>query len=175
MKNKTILAVLLITLGITCRFLPHPANFAPIMAIALFSGIYLSKKWAITLPLSAMFISDIFIGFYSPKIMLAVYISFAIMGLIGLAIRKNKKFSTILGGTLLGSIIFFLATNTAVWAFGTMYTHDISGLMQSYAMAMPFFRNSLLGNLFYVGILVGSMELISNYYKTKQIISKQNI
>jgi hypothetical protein len=156
--KKYLPALILITLGIAARFLPHPANFAPIGAIAIFSGIYLPKKLAIVLPLAAMFFSDLFIGFYAWPIMFSVYASFIIMGLIGLAIRKNKKLSTVLGGTILGSVIFYFTTNTAVWAFGSLYPHTVAGLINCYAMAVPFFRNSLLGDLFYTGILAGAYE-----------------
>lgn len=156
--KKYLPAFILITLGIAARFLPHPANFAPIGAIAIFSGIYLPKKWALILPLAAMLLSDLFIGFYAWPIMLSVYAGFVVMGLIGLAIRKNKKVSTVLGGTVLGGVIFYLVTNGAVWAFGSLYPHTVAGLMQSYYMAIPFFRNSLLGDLFYVGVLAGAYE-----------------
>ena len=71
-----------------------------------------------------------------------------------------KKFSNIALGTLAGSVIFFLLTNTAVWAFGTMYVHDLSGLFTSYYYALPFFRNELLGDLFYSGVLIGGYEMI---------------
>ena len=157
-NKKLLIPLLLIILGFGARLLPHAANFTPIFAIAMFGALYLPKKYALIVPLAAMLVSDIFIGFYSWQIMLAVYSSFAFMGIIGLLVRKNKKFHTVLGGTLLGSILFFLITNTAVWAFGTMYIHNFAGLMQSYTMAIPFFKNSLLGNLFYVGILVGGFE-----------------
>ena len=161
-KNKYWVIYLLLALGIICRFIPHAANFAPIGAIAIFSGLYLPKKYAIIVPVIALLISDFFIGFYSWRIMLSVYGSFAIMGTLGLWARKNKSFGKIAGATLLGSLVFFLLTNASVWAFGTMYTHSISGLMQSYYMALPFFRNSLLGDIFYTTILVGTVEAI--YY-----------
>lgn len=160
--KKYLIPILLIILGFAARLLPHPANFAPIGAIALFGGLYLPKKWAIILPLVAMFIGDIFIGFYSWQIMLSVYASFALMGLIGLLVRKNKKFSTVVGGTLLGSILFFLITNATVVFFGAMYAHNFSGLMQSYFMALPFFKNSLLGDIFYVAVLAGGYEFVLN-------------
>jgi len=166
MKQKSLIAILLLlTLGIATRFLPHPANFTAIGAIALFGGLYLPKKWAILAPITLMLVSDIFIGFYSWQIMLSVYAGFVVMGLIGLQVRKNKKFSTVLGGTILGSILFFLLTNFAVWVFGTMYTHNLAGLMQSYYMAIPFFKNSLMANLLYTGILVGSYEFILHKQK----------
>lgn len=164
-KSSTnfVLTLLLIIVGITARLLPHPANFAPIGAVALFGGMYLTKRYAMILPLIAMLISDIFIGFYTWQIMASVYISFALTGLIGLWVRKNKKLSTIIGGTVLGSISFFLITNFAVWAFGAMYAHNLAGLTQSYVMAIPFFRNSLLGDLFYVGLLVGTYESLKYF------------
>jgi hypothetical protein len=171
--KKYLPAFILITLGIALRFLPHPANFAPIGAIAIFSGIYLPKKWAIILPLAAMFFSDLFIGFYALPIMFSVYAGFIVMGLISLQIRKNKKVSTVLGGTILGSVIFYLVTNGAVWAFGSLYSHTVAGLMQSYSMAIPFFRNSLLGDLFYTGVLVGAYEAsLALLYREKKVVIK---
>ncbi len=158
--QKYIPIVLLIMLGVICRFLPHPANFAPIGAIALFGAIYLPTRWSLLITLPAMFISDLFIGFYNWPIMLAVYTAFVLIAVIGSYIKKNKKFHTILGGALLGSILFFLITNWAVWAFGSMYTHNFYGLLQSYYMAVPFFRNSLLGDLFYTFVLIGGLELL---------------
>ena len=167
--KKLLPALVLITLGIVARFLPHPANFAPIGAIAIFSGIYLPKKWALALPLAAMLVSDLFIGFYAWPIMASVYAGFIIMGLIGLAVRKNKKLSTVLGGTILGSLIFYLVTNAAVWAFGSLYPPTAAGLLQSYYTAIPFFRNSLLGDLFYTGVLVGAYETsLALLYKEKK-------
>ena len=168
-KKYTILIILLIAFGFLSRLFPHPANFAPIGALALFAGLYLPKKWALILPLGAMLLSDVIIGFYSWQIMLSVYACFALVVGIGFIVRKNKKFHTILGGTVLGSIIFFLVTNAMVWKFGTMYTLDFSGLIQSYYMALPFFRNSLLGDLFYTGVLVGIVEGVQYMLKIKSI------
>ena len=158
--KEGVLPVLLIALGVMMRFLPHPANFAPIGAIAVFGGMYLPKRVALIVPLLAVLASDFFIGFYDWKIMLSVYGGFLLMGVIGLFVRKHKKVGNVIGGTLLGSLSFFLITNAAVWMFGAMYASDFAGLMQSYFMALPFFLNSVLGDLFYVGVLVGGMELV---------------
>ncbi len=168
-SNSLVIAALLITLGFASRLLPHPANFAPIAAIAIFGGLYLPKRWAIILPAMAMFVSDIFIGFYTWQIMLAVYGSFVLTGVIGLLVRKNKKTATVIGGTILGSVLFFLITNFAVWAFGNMYTHTFADLMQCYTMAIPFFKNTLLGDLFYTGALVGAFELLT-YWRRHVIL-----
>ncbi|MFH1291643.1 MAG: DUF6580 family putative transport protein [bacterium] len=169
--KKYLPVLILIILGTSCRILPHPANFAPIGAIALFGAMYLPKKWLI-LPLLAMLISDFFIGFYSLPIMFSVYGSFALIGIIGIYVKKNKKFRTILGGTVLGSILFFLITNWAVWAFGAMYAPTMQGLMTSYYMALPFFRNTLFGDLFYTSVLVVIMELLIARSTVRQVSAK---
>lgn len=168
-KNHVLIATLII-LGISARLLPHPANFAPIGALALFGSLYLPRRWALIVPLGALMLSDAIIGFYSPKMMISVYLSFALVDLIGLWVKKHKNFRTILGGTLLGSTLFFLITNAAVWGFGTMYTLDFSGLIQSYQMALPFFRNSLLGDLFYTGVLVGVVEGVMWVQREKMMV-----
>lgn len=163
------LGYFLILLGAALRFLPHEPNFAPVTAIALFGGVYLSRRSALALPLATMFVSDYFIGFYNPAIMASVYLSFAISGLLGLWLRRRKSVANTLGVTLTASVQFYLLTNFAVWAFGTMYPHTAAGLLQSYVNALPFFRNTLLGDLFYVGGLFGIYELVRYYQFSKQI------
>src|SRR3989338_10952628 len=110
----------LVLLAITARFLPHPANFTPIAAVALFSGVYLKKKLSILLPMAAMFLSDLLIGFYSAPIMISVYASFTVSGLLGWWLAKHRGTVTTFGATLASSTIFFLITNWAVWQFGTL-------------------------------------------------------
>lgn len=162
-----LLPYFLITIGILLRFLPHPPNFAPIAAIALFSGTYLSFRKALIIPVLAMLISDVFIGFYSPFIMVSVYLSFAAAGVIGMWVKNNKNFPNIIGGSLLASTLFFLVTNAAVWAFGTMYVKNLGGLLQSYYMGLPFFRYTLLGDLFYVSLFFGVYETIQVLVRRK--------
>lgn len=146
--------------AIVLRLIPHVPNFAPIAAMALFGGVYLNKKYALVVPLVALLISDYFIGIYNPWVMFSVYGSFLIIGLIGLWVRKNKKWYTILGGSLAGSILFYLVTNFAMWAVPhSLYSHSLSGLINCYVMGLPFFRNTLAGDLFYIGAMFGLMEL----------------
>lgn len=162
-KNKTLVILILISLGVACRLLPHAWNFTPIAAIALFSGVYLGKKEAILVPLLAMLAGDLIIGFYAFRIMAAVYFSLALAGVIGIAIKKHKSFETVLAGSIIASVLFFLATNLAVWYFSPIYSQTISGLIECYAMAIPFFRNTLLGNMFYAGVLFGVYEMALHY------------
>src|SRR5882724_10892978 len=102
-------ALVIILVAALMRIVPHPANVAPIAAMALFGGVYLDKKYAIILPLAALFISDIFLGFNQS--MPYVYGSFVLTGLIGMWLRTHKSFNNIVLGTLISSIIFFLITN----------------------------------------------------------------
>lgn len=155
------------------KYLPHIPNFAPIAALALFGGVYLNKKYAIIIPITAMFIADIFIGFYNPYIMASVYGSFLIIGIIGIWLRNNKTLPNVIGSCLSGSIIFFLVTNFAVWLVPQFYyPHTLQGLINCYTMALPFFRNTIAGDLFYVGSFFGLMEasiLLANKFGVKKV------
>jgi hypothetical protein len=164
MKDK-VFPVLVVLVAVLIRFLPHSANVAPIAAMALFGGAYLNKKYAVILPLIAMLISDLFLGFHNT--MPFVYGSFLLTGMIGIVLRKHNNFKWILGGTLLSSVLFFIITNFGVWLMnmGNMYPKNLVGLAQCYVMAIPFFRNTLLGDLFYVVMMFGGYEMFCRFYK----------
>jgi len=168
------MAYFLILAAVLLRLVPHLPNFAPITAMAIFGGTYLNKKTAVLVPLGAMLISDYFIGFYNPAVMVSVYLSFMISGILGLWLRRRKNVSNTIYAALLASIQFYALTNFAVWAFGTMYPPTPTGLLTSYINALPFFRNTLLGDLFYVGILFGSYELV-RYYLNVRAVSRKHV
>jgi hypothetical protein len=157
-KERLLTLSLLVFAAAIARIVPHPANVAPIAAIALFSGAQFDRKWqAFSIPLAAMLLSDLVIGFYSQ--MWVTYLAFAAVVCIGFKLRGNPGFTKLLLGTLAGSIAFFLITNFALWSHYEMYPHTLDGIMQSYTMALPFFRNSLFGDLFYSGLLFGGFIL----------------
>ncbi|MFA5051172.1 MAG: DUF6580 family putative transport protein [Patescibacteria group bacterium] len=159
---------LLILLGILTRFLPHPANFTAIGAIALFSGYYLkNKKMAIIIPLVIMFLSDWRIGLYQWQLMASVYLSFVIVVFLGILIREKKWFFS-LPMSLFGTIIFFLVTNWAVWQFTNWYPHNFPGLISCYLAGLPFIKNSFAGDLTYTFSLFALTELIIFWVKTKK-------
>ena len=165
------LLLVLVILGITSRLLPHPPNVAAIGAMALFSGMYLSRRTALLAPLVAMFLSDIIIGFYHWQMMVAVYVSFLLSACIGYTLREKKNIPALIGGTFLSALLFFFVTNGAVWAFGTMYPRTMSGLLESYVAALPFFRNSILGDFFFIGVFLLCYTLaleIHKYFTTKK-------
>jgi hypothetical protein len=142
------------------RLIPHLPNFAPIAAIALFSAVYLNKKYALIIALCAMLISDAFLGFADFWVTISVYGSFLLIGLLGFWLKKNKNAQNLIGASLSASIIFYLLTNFAVWAGTGWYPKTISGLILCYEMAIPFFRNTIFGDLFYCGVLFGVYEVI---------------
>ncbi len=129
---------------ILLRIIPHTPNIAAVGAIAMVSGFYLPGRWHYIVPLLVIGISDAFIGFYDIKVLAAVYISYLVM--VWLGSKANRGFSLV-GNTVLGSVSFFLITNAAVWAFGTMYAPNLEGLIASYINAILFFRNSLFSDL----------------------------
>lgn len=170
--EKIVIAIFLVTFGVVGRLLPHAWNFTPLAAIAIFSGIYLGRRWAVSLPIITMLIGDIFIGFYSVPLMVAVYGSLVLAGLIGVAIRKFRTIETVIATSIMSSTFFFLTTNFAVWQYSVWYEKSFSGLINCYMMALPFFRNTLAGDLFYVAILVGSYEALKiRQYKKKYCLS----
>jgi len=209
LKKDEIIVLILIVGAALLRLVPHPANFAPISAIAIFGAFYLKdKRLAFAAPLVAMFISDAIIGFYQWPIMAAVYLSFLISACLGLWLKgllttkKNTKVQntkrhrdgdssevhgTHLGGgggamlenitnglgiSLFASLQFFIITNFAVWVFGTMYAKNLAGLINCYYMAIPFFRNTILGDLFYLGVLFGAYALVNYLVINKKLALK---
>lgn len=165
--------LLVIFLAGLLRLLPHPANVAPIGAMALFGGVYLRKKYAIILPLGAMLVSDIFLGLHST--MGFVYGSFILIGVVGMWLRKRKKLATVLGASLFSSLLFFLITNFGVWLMTTMYSKTWQGLVDCYMMGIPFFRNTVLGDLLYTGLFFGGYEIALRLLKFQISNSKLQI
>jgi len=166
--------ILVILIAVLMRLLPHLPNFTPIAAIALFGGTYLNKKYAFIIPLTAMFVSDIFLGFH--QTMPYVYGSFILTAIIGLWLKNNKSAKNIVCSALFSSILFFLITNFGVWANG-WYPRNLSGLFESYLMGIPFFKNTVFGDLCYTGIFFGGYELvqvlISRYSPNKLFVNKK--
>ena len=153
----------LIIFAVLTRLLPHPANFTPILAMALFGGaFYEDKRIAFALPFIAMFVSDIFIGFHNT--MFFVYFGFLISVFIGFYIRKSIGFRRVLFGALFSSVIFFLVTNLGSWLTDPMYKPlSILSLINCYGLALPFFRNQLAGDLIYSASLFGGFALAGKY------------
>jgi len=159
MKNKTLIILLIILIGAFSRIIPHPPNFTAIGAISILGGLYFNKKHlAFLTPIMAMFLSDIILG-YTPII--SVYIAFLMIIPLGIKIRENLTYSSIFKMSIYASILFFLITNFTSWLYNPIYPQNLSGLIMSYTAGIPFFANTLLGNLFFCFSLFGLYEIIS--------------
>lgn len=168
---KTLLSPLLIILiAVVFRLVPHPANVAPIAAMALFGGVYINKRYALTVPLLAMFFSDVFLGFHST--MPFVYGSFVIIGFLGMYLKSRKRIANVFAASFVSSLLFFIITNFGVWFVGGLYPKTVAGLLQCYIYALPFFRNTLVGDLLYTAVLFGSYEFLLTVLKRKAFAVK---
>ncbi|HXJ05635.1 MAG TPA: DUF6580 family putative transport protein [Candidatus Acidoferrum sp.] len=160
---RTLLALAIIVLAAALRIAPHPWNFTPVGAMALFSGaIIRDRRLAFLFPLLALFAGDIFVGFH--KLMPIVYASFLVSVAIGFWLRKRRGVARIGTATLVGAIQFFLVTNFAVWALGLSYPRNSAGLLACYAAGVPFFWNTLVGDAFYATLFFGGFALAERLF-----------
>lgn len=171
MWNARFLALAGLTLtAAAMRLLPHPPNFTPVAAIALFGGAHFSsRRAALAMPLVAMFLSDLVLGFFVydfgwfHRSMSVVYACFVLTVCLGVAIRKRRTPLAVTGAALTGSVLFFIVTNFAVWLRGSLYPKTLEGLATCYVAAIPFFRNTLAGDAFYTLVLFGGFALAERY------------
>lgn len=161
----------IILLAALSRLLPHPDNFTPITALALFGGAMFSRKsFALFLPMAAMFISDIGFellygyGFYNG--MWVTYSAFAAIVGVGLLLRNNVSAPTVAVAAISSSVWFFLVSNFGVWALSNMYAPTFSGLVHCYQMGLPFFKWTFLGDLAYSTVFFGGFALAQRAFPT---------
>ena len=158
------LMILFVGMSILLRFLPHPWNFAPIVGIGLFCGAYLPKRWAVVIPVLAMALGDLMFGWV--PVNLFGWVAVALTAVLGCALRRKRSPAAVIGASLLGSTLFFLISNFGVWALGCgqgWYAPNLVGLLTCYAAGIPFYRNSLVGDLLYTGFLFGVYELSTRW------------
>ena len=149
----------LVLMAAASRLLPHPPNFAPIGAMALFSGAQLGRRpLAFVAPLGAMLLSDAVLGFHSGVPF--VYASVAIIVLFGWYALTRVTVLRLAGAALASSILFFVVTNFGTWLLSGMYALNAAGLASCYVAAIPFFQNTVAGDLFYTGLLFGGFALL---------------
>ena len=158
-RLHVIIAVVLIAAGVGLRLLPHPANFAPIAAIAIFGGAVLPRKMAVWVPLGAMMASDLFLGLHDT--ILATWGCYALIALASSYWLRKPNLLRGVAMTLGSSVLFFVITNFAVWVVSGMYAHTWAGLTQCYYMALPFFRGTVTSDVIYTAVLFGAYALAS--------------
>lgn len=161
---------ILILLAALSRLLPHPSNFAPVSGMALFGAAYYGKRyWAFVIPIASMWLSDLilnnvvyaeyfdhFVWFYSGSVF--TYGAFILIVLLGMVVLKRVGLVNLMLSALGASVIFFIVSNFGVWFSGTMYPKNMNGLLACYTAGLPFFKNTILGDLVYTGALFGAFE-----------------
>jgi hypothetical protein len=164
---RTILALALIVFAAVLRIVPHPWNFAPIGAIALFSGAMIpDKRLALFFPLLTLVAGDLFIGFH--KLIPLVYGSTLVSVALGFLLRDRKTLGRIAGVTMLGAIQFFLVTNFGVWLLLGTFPKSAAGLVACYIAGAPLFWNTLAGDALYVTLLFGGFALAERLFPALQ-------
>jgi hypothetical protein len=172
MNNKNIyLIIILSVLALIARLIWHLPNFSPLASLILFAGYYTPKKYW-PLPFVSLFISDLILGFYAWPVMLSVYAASALNLYLGKLLQKNDTALNIASSTLASALIFFFVTNFAVWASGDWYAHNLSGLSLCFALAVPFFKNTLLSNILYTGLIFAPVKVFATV-RSKQVLSNK--
>jgi hypothetical protein len=164
-----VLAALIVLAALT-RVLPHPPNFSPVAAVALFGGAYFAaRSWALLVPLVGLLISDLVLasingGLYASWFggsgIWVVYGCIALTTAIGFGLRGRVTGARVLGYSLAGTALFFVVTNFAAWFGNPMYPQTAAGLAASYIAGIPFLQWSVLGTLFYAAMLFGGFAML---------------
>ena len=156
--NKLIIPLIIVLAAVT-RLIPHPPNFTPIIAIGLFGGAYIqNRSLALVIPLGAMFLSDLFLGFHGT--IYWVYGSLLLVSILGMLLMNKVTIRNCVAAALSGSLFFFFITNFGVWLNSSYYAYNINGIITCYTLALPFLGNTLAGSLFYSAVMFGGYELL---------------
>ena len=160
--TRLIALVTAIAAAAALRLIPHPPNFSPIDAMALFSGAYLARRWAsFVAPFAALLLSDAVLGFYHG--MATVYAAVALIVMIGWWVSSRRTPIRIAVAAVTSSVLFFVITNFGMWLFSGFYPLTTAGLAACYTAAIPFFQNTVAGDLFYAALLFGGFALAEHF------------
>lgn len=167
--GKIAATLLLVGAVIAGRLLPHPWNFTPLIGAVLAGGAYLGRRHAAVIALASLTVTDVALGTYDWRLMVVVYAFSVLVVLPSGWIKKGNRPVRTVAAAVSTSFVFFLATNFAVWAFSSWYPHDFGGLIRCYWSALPFFRNSLTGDLFYSTVFCLVFEVIESGLWTRAL------
>lgn len=163
LKPRIALLISMIVAAAATRLMPHPPNITAISAMALFGGAYFAdKRLAFLVPLAALFASDLILGFYHG--MEYQYLTFALVVCLGFWLQSRRRALPIAGAAVASSAIHYIVTDFGTWVSGTMYPHTLAGLVACYTAAIPFFWNTLAGDLFYTALLFGGFAALERAF-----------
>lgn len=173
-----------VVLAALSRLLPHPHNFTPLVGMALFAMAYMPKAWqAIAITMLSYLLSDVLVNaflhpeasswayFVSPTA-LGVYVAMLLVSGLGFALKgKALKTSRLMAGSISGSFVFYLVSNTAVWLGSAYYAKSFTGWLTALYAGIPFYQandilssfflNQIIGDLFFTGLLFGAYALVN--------------
>ena len=163
LRMDVALVAFLIGLDVVARLLPHAPGFMPIAASALFAARVLrTPAFAPLVPIAAMGLSALVLGPDDWRISLIVTLAISLPAFAGMVTRRWPGIGSTIAVMVSCSLAFFALSNLAVWAFSGLYSHDLAGLTQCYAAALPFLQNTVAGDLFWTGVLFGGAWAIQN-------------
>ncbi|MDP8299536.1 MAG: hypothetical protein P9L88_06515 [Candidatus Tantalella remota] len=145
---------ILIIVGFLARLIPHVPNLAPIAAIALFAGAYLDKRLVPWVPLVIMIVTDLILGVHG--VFMFTWGAFILIGFVGMWLKERRTPGNILGATVFSALLFFVISNFGVWI--AWYPHTTAGFIDCYVKAVPFLRNTMIGNVVFAFVLFGAYE-----------------
>ena len=125
------------------RYIPHPPNFTPVIAFAMYVPIIFGF-WSIPFLILGYAITDFFIGFHS--LLIWTWGSLAFIAI--LSKFSNGTVSRIVL-SLFGALGFFIISNFGVWVGSSFYEPNVQGLIKCYILAIPFFTNTLISTLLF--------------------------
>ncbi|MGK2914561.1 MAG: DUF6580 family putative transport protein [Porticoccaceae bacterium] len=158
-RHQTLFLIAAIVLAALTRLLPHPPNFSPAVALALFGGAVLANRsLALAVALGSMLLADLVLGFHNT--MVFVYVAMALVVIGGGFIRHQRAPLYLTGAGFAAAVAFFVISNAGVWLMGNLYPRDGSGLVACYIAALPFFHNTLLSTLLYGALLFSAERLV---------------
>lgn len=179
---KSGVIILMIMAAAISRFIPHPPNFTPIGAMSLFGAAYFGRRYlALLIPFIALWVSDLVINnvLYARMFpetytgfswfgMWSVYLAFAVIVFLGWVVLKKVSPLRLLGASFSASVLFFLITNFHFWLMTATYPKTVAGLAMAYTAGLPFFWNTLAGDLFFTAVLFGSFAFFQRQFPVLQ-------
>lgn len=168
------IAVLLVLLCVVFRVVPHPPNYAPVGATAVFAGRTMPPLFGVGLVVLGMFLGDAALAWMHGYPLVSgvtpfVYGGFVAQWSLGRVLRR-RRFGAVIAA-LLGSIAFFMLSNFGVWAAGNFYSHDAAGLSSCFVAAIPFFGATVLGDLIWTLILTAAHAALARRFPAKAVAS----
>ncbi len=184
-QGNTALIIAIVVIAIVSRIIPHYPNFTAMGAVALFGGAYLGRKAAFLVPLAALFVSNLLLnnwiyaefvdGFQLFNVgSLWIYGAFVLITLLGMGILTKVNPGRFLGASVGAAVIFLLVTNFGVWMSSVAFPKTWTGLIACYTAAIPFFWNTLMGNLAFGAVMFGVYEYIRARQLKKAAESSEN-